>query len=184
MKIEEIEIHADGITRPHRVLGAIKARVGAATVFSKTPTIEDVNFKLREEAMKKGANAVINVKYDRGISATSWKALTATGTAIFAESDEVKCPFCAELIKREAITCRYCGKDLNTTDIPQSITPPRDEPPQSAAPSQDAPPSTDAQQMEEYGITFDGDRYAYGEYKYDMLSDAVSYAKLRNKRSV
>lgn len=86
MKIEDIEIHAGGITQPHRVLGAIKARVGAATLFSKTPTIEDVNFKLLEEAMKKGANAVINVKYDRGISATSWKALTATGMAIFAES--------------------------------------------------------------------------------------------------
>ena len=102
MRIEDIEVHA----------GEIKARVGAATIFSKTPTIEDVNFKLREEAMKKGANAVINVKYERGISATSWKALTASGTAVFAESDEVKCPFCAELIKREAIKCKHCGADL------------------------------------------------------------------------
>lgn len=46
------------------------------------------------------------------------------------------------------------------------------------------PPPSDAQQMEEYGITFDGDRYTYGEYKYDRLSDAISYAKLQKIRSV
>jgi len=26
--------------------------------------------------------------------------------------DSRKCPFCAELIKREAVVCRFCGRDV------------------------------------------------------------------------
>lgn len=103
-----------GVTsRPHRVIGPVKARVGAATVFSKPPTLGDVNWKLQEAATRMGANAVINVTYERGISATSWKALTARGTAVVFESEDVKCPSCAETIKREAKKCRYCGEGVN-----------------------------------------------------------------------
>ena len=108
----EIKIFTGEPDTPYQVIKEIKARVGAATALSKTPTIEDVNLKLQEEASKVSADAVINVSYSRGISATVWKALTATGTAVKLESTDYACPVCAETIKRAATKCRFCGADL------------------------------------------------------------------------
>lgn len=112
MNIDDIQIHAGDFEGEYTQIRAIRAQVGAATAFSKAPTIEDVNLKLKEEASKIGADAVINVTYNRGIGLTSWKALTAEGVAIKIDSDEKDCPFCAEKVKKKAIKCKHCGADL------------------------------------------------------------------------
>lgn len=31
------------------------------------------------------------------------------------------CPFCAETIKRNAIICKHCGKDIPVDEVPQEI---------------------------------------------------------------
>jgi hypothetical protein len=112
MKITDIAIYSSDIDQPYKGLGEITAKVSKGSLLSKSPTIEDVNFKLQEEASKIFANAVINVTYHRGMSLLSYEVLTAKGTAVIAESDEVQCPFCAELIKRQAKKCKHCGSDL------------------------------------------------------------------------
>jgi hypothetical protein len=96
MKVTEVEIHAGDVERPYRTVGGISARVEAATLFSKTPTLEDINLKLQEKASQLGANAVINVEYNRGMSPASSKALRASGVAVVLESDEVRCQYCAD----------------------------------------------------------------------------------------
>ena len=123
MNVEDIEIHAGGLNRPYRTVGPITARSGAGTALSKAPTMEDVNFKLREVALKMGANAVINVEYKRGVSAMSWKAMTATGTAVILVSDERTCPLCAETVKKAAIRCKHCGADLEPEPVAPAVSP-------------------------------------------------------------
>ncbi len=81
MKVTEIEIHAGDVDHPYRTVGEISAKVEAATLFPKTPTLEDINFKLQEKASQLGANAVIKLEYNRGMS-------QASGVAVVLESDE------------------------------------------------------------------------------------------------
>ncbi len=83
----DVLILTGDLTGPYEVIGPIQARVTAKTLFSKDKTPDEANAKLRGEAVKCGANAVINVTYDRGISATSWKALTARGLAVVASPE-------------------------------------------------------------------------------------------------
>lgn len=107
---DKIEIYVGNFNRPYKIIGKVSARADSS-LFSKTATMDDVNARLREEAVKLGANAIINAKYRRS-SLTSWRGVKANGIAIITGSDEKKCPFCAEMIKIEAIKCKHCGSML------------------------------------------------------------------------
>ncbi len=73
--------------RAYKVLADLEVTVNKTTIFHKNPTRELVADKLREEAAKIGADAVILVRYGTvGIGLMSWGSLEGRGRAIaFAE---------------------------------------------------------------------------------------------------
>ena len=110
IKADEIPIYSTNINKPYTKFGTISARADSS-LFSKTATMDDVNARLREEAVRLNANAIINAEYER-TSLTSWRGIKAIGMAVYIRFDEKKCPFCAEMIKKEAIKCKHCYSDL------------------------------------------------------------------------
>jgi len=79
-------------------------------------------------AAKLGANAIVEVEYNSGVSMTSWKSMKGTGLAVRKLSDMRTCPVCAEPIKRKATKCRHCGEALaplvdDVADAPAQVQP-------------------------------------------------------------
>ncbi len=77
-----IQIHRGEPGGQYEVLGEVKAKKGALTPFNARPSEDEVNEKLRHKAEKMGADAIINVDYQAGVIPSSWKGMTATGTAV------------------------------------------------------------------------------------------------------
>ena len=131
MRVDQIEIHAGGTDFDYESVRQLEAKCEAKTAFSKAPTIEDVNLKLQEMAAGIGADAVVNVTYDSGVSMTSWRSMKAKGLAVRKVSNEIACPVCAEQIKRAATKCRFCGTEFHSSAASAASTPAA-QPPQSA----------------------------------------------------
>lgn len=111
MQVSDIGIYTGEVEFTYKPIRRLEAKVEATTVFQSAPNMDDANSKLRELAMKVGANAIVNVEYNSGVSMTSWRSMKATGLAVIKDSDEVNCSQCAETIKRAAKVCRFCGHE-------------------------------------------------------------------------
>lgn len=81
---ENIEVlETDVIGRKYQSLGDLSVRVNKTTVFHPSPTKELVNARLRADAAKLGADAVIFATYGTvGLSITSWGSMNGRGRAI------------------------------------------------------------------------------------------------------
>jgi hypothetical protein len=144
MRIEDIEIHVGEPAFEYQPIRRLEAKCEATMAFSPAPTVDEMNGKLRSMAAKLGANAIIDVRYDSGVSMTSWKSMKGTGLAVLKLSDEMVCPVCAETIKRAATKCRYCGAEIDRGEATESTSrgPARSHPavPAPAAPAANMEP--------------------------------------------
>ena len=73
----------DITNRSYKVLADLEVTANKTTLFNKDPTNEDIDRRLRDEAAKLGADAVILVRYGTvGVSLFSWGSLDGQGRAV------------------------------------------------------------------------------------------------------
>jgi hypothetical protein len=82
--VDQIQIIEGDVTdKPYKSLGDVSVTVNKVTIFNADPTRDMVNQRVRAEAAKLGADAVIQVRYGTvGMSALSWGSLDGKGRAI------------------------------------------------------------------------------------------------------
>jgi hypothetical protein len=83
MRVEDVELHVGRVDRTYTALGRVSAKQSRQTLHQGSPQLDDINGKLRMDAVRLGADAVVQVQYKRGgLSLTSWSSLEASGTAV------------------------------------------------------------------------------------------------------
>lgn len=114
------------------------------------------------------------------VAALIWALSASTSSQLAVEhgshGDYKKCPFCAEPVRREAIKCKHCGSALGDAQSSTPVTTSAAAPVAAVTP---APPAagSEVEAMDELGISFVDGKYVFGEYRYDRLNDAITYAR-------
>jgi len=82
--VEKIQIIEGDVTdKPYKSLGDVSVTVNKVMIFNADPTRQMVDQRLRTEAAKLGADAVVQVRYGTvGMSMVSWGSLDGKGRAI------------------------------------------------------------------------------------------------------
>ena len=82
--VDRIRVVEGDITdKPYKSLGDVSVTVNKVSIFNADPTREMVDQRLRTQAAKLGADAVIQARYGTvGISPVSWGSLDGKGRAI------------------------------------------------------------------------------------------------------
>jgi len=111
-------LYSSGTANPgtiYIIIGAIGAIIGLIMIIAGL-------LSKSEEEKQNGRRIDLNLKLSTDENINNYRNITSNRNQLINDNvmdnlDEKKCPFCAELIKREAIVCRFCGNNIENNNI-------------------------------------------------------------------